>query len=65
MMHSVRFAAEIKRSQKYYLKWRKNKSMNTLSWFFDFPVSIGVLIIGTVVVAVIATVTFAKGLWKL
>lgn len=39
--------------------------MNTLSWFFDFPVSTGVLIIGTVVVAVIATVTFAKGLWKL
>ena len=39
--------------------------MNTLSWFFDFPVSTGVRIIGTVVVAVIATVTFAKGLWKL
>ena len=39
--------------------------MNTLSWFFDFPVSTGFLIIGTISVAVIATVTFAKGLWRL
>lgn len=39
--------------------------MNTLSWFFDFPVSTGVLIIGTISVAVIATVTFTKGLWRL
>lgn len=39
--------------------------MNTLSWFFDFPVSTGVLIIVTVVVAAIATITFAKGWWKL
>ena len=39
--------------------------MNTLSWFSDFPVSTGVLIIGMISVAVIATVTFAKGLWRL
>lgn len=39
--------------------------MKTLSWFFDFPVSTGVLIIGTIVVAAAATITFYKGLWKL
>lgn len=39
--------------------------MKTLSWFFDFPVSTGTLIIGTIVVAAIATITFYKGLWKL
>ncbi len=39
--------------------------MNTLSWFFDFPVSTGALIIGTVSIAVAATVTFARGLWRL
>lgn len=37
----------------------------TLSCFFDFPVSTGVLIIGTVVVAAVLTITFAKGMWKL
>lgn len=39
--------------------------MQTMSWFFDFPVSTGALIIGTIVIAVVATVTFAKGLWRL
>lgn len=39
--------------------------MKTLSWFFDFPVSTGALIIGTIVVAAVATITFYKGLWKL
>lgn len=39
--------------------------MKTLSWFFDFPVSTGVLIIGTIIVAAVATITFYKGLWKL
>ena len=39
--------------------------MKTLPWFFGFPVSTGVLIIGTVVIAVIATVTFYKGMWRL
>lgn len=36
-----------------------------LHWFFDFPTSTGVLIIGTIVSALVATITFAKGLWRL
>lgn len=39
--------------------------MKTLPWFFDFPVSTGVLIIGTIIVAAVATITFYKGMWKL
>lgn len=39
--------------------------MSTLTWFFNFPVSTGALILGTIGVAVAATVTFYKGLWKL
>jgi len=35
-----------------------------MSWFFDFAPSTGGLIIGTIVVALIATITFYKGLWK-
>lgn len=39
--------------------------MKTLSWFFDFPVSTGVLIISTIVIAAVATFSFYKGWWKL
>lgn len=39
--------------------------MNTLSWFFDFPVSTGMLIIGTLAVAALTTITFARGMWRL
>lgn len=39
--------------------------MKVISWFFDFPVSTGVLIIGTIVVALVATITFYKGWWRL
>ncbi len=39
--------------------------VKTIPWFFDFPVSTGVLIIATIVIAAIATITFAKGMWKL
>lgn len=37
--------------------------MKTL--FLGFPVSTGVLILGTIVVAAIATITFVLGKWKL
>lgn len=37
--------------------------MKTL--FLGFPVSTGVLIIGTIAVAAIATITFFLGKWKL
>lgn len=37
--------------------------MKTL--FFGYPISTGVLIIGTIVIAIIATVSFYKGWWKL
>lgn len=36
-----------------------------LHWFFDFPVSTGVLILATMGGAAVATITFAKGLWRL
>lgn len=39
--------------------------MKVMHWFFDFPVSTGTLIIGTIVVAAVAAITFYKGLWKL
>ncbi len=39
--------------------------MKLLSWFFDFPVSTGVLIIATVVIAAAATISFYKGWWRL
>lgn len=42
----------------------KEELMQLLSWFFDFPVSTAVLIIATIVLALSATITFAKGLWK-
>ena len=38
--------------------------MQLISWFFDFPVSTAVLIITTILLALTATITFAKGLWK-
>ncbi len=43
---------------------KKEELMQLLSWFFDFPVSTAVLIIATIVLALGATITFAKGLWK-
>ncbi len=36
-----------------------------LHWFFDFALSTGVLIIGTIIVAAVATITFYLGLWRL
>ncbi len=49
---------------RFCLASEKEELMQLLSWFFDFPVSTAVLIIATIVLALSATITFAKGLWK-